>query len=164
MVQGVTWPHRLDWCADRGEEIPLDHVFCWGTWRTGRWLGTASTASPRATDVIYLQFCKAFDRCPPAPFSLTGEMWIWWVGCYLNKILFGWWHPEGNGSESWWASVTSDVLQFSIFGPVLCNIVTNYIDEGIKCILSKLADNSGLNGAVSKAVYRWCYQTRGTLG
>lgn len=27
-------------------------------------------ASLRATDVIYLEFCKAFDRCAPAPFSL----------------------------------------------------------------------------------------------
>ncbi|KAK4832522.1 hypothetical protein QYF61_023854 [Mycteria americana] len=93
---------------------------------------TTSVGKGRDTDVVHLDFCKAFGMVP-------------------HNILLS--NLERYGFDGWtvWRMrnwLDSHIQRGSVLGPVLFSVFINDTDSGIKSTLSPFADNTKLSGAV----------------
>ena len=113
---------------------------------------TQSIDNGDEVDVIYLDFCKAFDKVPHRKllqklyaYGIRGKVHAW-----VKEFLSG--REQQvivNGSQSTWKNITSGIPQGSVLGPVLFLVFINDLPEVIKVLIKLFADNAKLFSVVT---------------
>jgi ribonuclease P/MRP protein subunit RPP40 len=105
-------------------------------------------------DLVYLDFCKAFDKVPHCRLGkkleahgIKGEVKTWIVNWLSNRRQ----RVCVDGELSDWEKVSSGVPQGSVLGPVLFLIYINDLDEGVISEIGKFADDSKLGKSISSS-------------
>ena len=110
-----------------------------------------------ATDVIYLDFQKAFDSVPHArlleklkSYGISGSV-LRWIQAFLSdrtqQVLV-------EGERSRWSAVTSGVPQGSVLGPLLFLLYINDMPDFVQTSVKLFADDSKLYGPVDSPCSR----------
>ena len=106
-------------------------------------------------DVVYLDFCKAFDKVPHKRlltklhgYGIRGKILNWikeFLSAREHRVIV-------NGSQSSWKDVTSGIPQGSVLGPVLFLVFINDLPDVIEVLIKLFADDAKIYAVVSNQI------------
>ena len=95
-------------------------------------------------DIIYLDFCKAFDKVPHKRLlqKLHGYGIRDKIHSWVKEFLSGREQVIVNGSKSAWINIASGIPVGSVLGPVLFQVFLNDLPDVIEVLMKLFADDA----------------------